>query len=90
MSKKRNPKKGHTPEISLTQEESNELQMILDRLEVQDPEGESFTICLQSLKESLKGRENLVAALIERLGKNPSPVGLKTVAALQDLVESSR
>ena len=36
--------------FSPTREESDELQMILDRLAVQDPEGESFEGYLHSLR----------------------------------------
>lgn len=73
-------------EPELTAEESMELQMILDRLSVQVPNGESFQVYLESLGKLLDKRERLVAALLSQLSKKPSPVGFRTYQALEGLV----
>ena len=65
MSRKQNTIKKGKDHFSLTRGESDELQMILDRLAVQDPEGESFEGYLHSLRNSLSGRP-LLAAVAHR------------------------
>ena len=87
MSKKADSKKGKTAGVELSAEESDELQMILDRLAVQDPEGGSLGTYLKSLLKALSERERLTAALIDHLGKNPTPVGFKAFVAFQDAVQ---
>ena len=74
---------------ALTQEETGELQMILDRLAVQSPEGESFEGYLKSLCKSLSERPSLAAVLVETLSRNPSPTGFRTFHALEKIVEAS-
>lgn len=88
MSKRQDSKKSKKPEIQLAQEENRELEMILDRLSVQSPEGQSLEGYILSLHKALKGREALVVALIERLAMNPTEVGFRTVSGLQNLVEN--
>ncbi len=89
MSKKPDtPKKGKE-HFSLSPGESNELQMILDRLAVQDPEGESFEVYLQSLGNSLSERPLLTAVLIDRLSRNPSRTGFRTFEVLHKTIEAS-
>lgn len=85
MSKKQETKKGKLPEIELSPEESRELEMILDRLAVQSPEGESLEGYVRSLCKALIGREELVAALVDNLARSPSEVGFRAFSALQDL-----
>jgi hypothetical protein len=76
-------------DLSLTREESGELQMILDRLSVQDPDGESFQGYLHSLRNSLAARPILAAALIDRLSRNPSETGFRAFQSLENIVEVS-
>jgi len=90
MSKKQDSKKSKKPETRLTLEEARELEMILDRLSVQSPEGESLESYIQSLHKALTGRESLVAVLIERLAGNPSEVGFRTFSSLRGLVEDTQ
>ena len=73
--------------VSLGSEDPRELEMILDRLLVQNPEGESLKNYLRSLSRVLAGRENLVLALIEKLSKSPTEVGFEAFLSLKDLVE---
>ncbi len=89
MSRKQNIIKKGKDDLSLTREESDELQMILDRLAVQDPEGESFEGYLHSLRNSLSGRPLLAAALIDRLSRNPGQTGFRTFQTLEKTVETS-
>ena len=90
MSKKVDPKKNKKTESNLSVEEYHELEMILDRLSVQDPEGTSLDNYLKSLEKILDGREDLVAALLERLGTKPSKVGFQTFLALKDIVRDKK
>ncbi len=87
MSQKKNiGKKGKT-EISLSREETDELQMTVDRLLVQNPEGESFERYLQSLGNALAGRPHMAAALVEKLSRNPGKTGFLTFCALEGRIQ---
>jgi hypothetical protein len=88
MSKKQSSKKAGKTEIALTAAESQELEIVLDRLSVQNPAGESFKNLLKSMRSTLAERENLVAALIDEIGKNPSDAGFQAFLALRDLLRS--
>ncbi|MCK8603371.1 hypothetical protein [Desulfoferrobacter suflitae] len=90
MSAKPDPKKNMKIEISLDPEEQHELQMILDRLRVQDPQGESLQSYLQSLGSALSGRENLTAALLAALSRDPSPVGFQAFLTLRDGIQNKQ
>jgi hypothetical protein len=90
MSRKPDPKKSKKTEPNLSTEESRELEMILDRLSVQNPEGTSLENYLKSLEKILQGRENLVAALLEQLARKPSKVGFQTFGALRNLVQDKK
>ncbi len=89
MSKKQNVIRKTKDDLSLSREESDELQMILDRLAVQDPEGQSFEGYLHSLLNSLSGRPLMAAALIDRLSRNPGLTGFRTFQTLKKAVETS-
>ncbi len=89
MSRKQNVIKKGKEDLSLTREESDELQMILDRLAVQNPEGQSFDGYLHSLLNSLSGRPLMAAALIDRLSRNPGLTGFRTFQTLKKAVETS-
>jgi hypothetical protein len=89
MSRKQNILKKGKEHFSLTGGESQELQMILDRLAVQDPEGESFEVYLHSLRNSLSTRPVLAAVLIDRLSRNPSQTGFRTFQAFHETIEAS-
>jgi hypothetical protein len=89
MSRKQNTVKKGKDHFSLTRGESQELQMILDRLAVQDPEGESFEGYLHSLRNSLSGRPLLGAVLIDSLSRNPSQTGFRTFQALHEAIDAS-
>ena len=90
MSRKVEPKKNKKTESNLSAEEYHELEMILDRLSVQDPEGTSLDNYLKSLVKILDGREDLVAELLERLGTKPSKVGFQTFLVLKDIVRDKK
>ncbi|HOV85218.1 MAG TPA: hypothetical protein PLM79_02585 [Syntrophobacteraceae bacterium] len=77
-------------ELELAPEENRELEMIWDRLSVQNPRGATLHSCLQSMREMLTGREKLVAALIDRLSKRPTEVSFRAFRTLEDLVEDKK
>ncbi len=89
MSKKQNVGKKGKAEIALSREESDELQMIVDRLAVQNPEGESFERYLDSLGNAIASRPQLAAALVDKLSKNPGKTGFRTFEALAKIIEAS-
>lgn len=93
MAKKSVSKRKKEPrqsEVVLSPEDLRELGMIMDRLTVQSPEGESLDNCLRSLRSALKGREPLTVALIEALGKNPTEVSFRAFMVLGDLLMAGR
>jgi hypothetical protein len=90
MSKKPDPKKSKKAEASLDDQESRELGMILDRLSVQDPEGTSLENYLKSLERTLEGRDTLIAALLEQLGRKPSKVGFQAFMVLKERVRDRK
>ena len=90
MKKKHDAKKSGKPEkkseaVVLLPEEANELQMILDRLAVQDPEGGSLENYLTSLRQALAERAHMMAGLLELLSRDPSKVGFKAFELLRDV-----
>mgnify|MGYP006966061608 FL=1 len=85
MSKKRSSAKDKKAPEALREDESRELEIILDRLRVQNPTGESLPNYLASLRAALSSRESLASALIEKLGGGPSAVGFQVLLALRDL-----
>lgn len=52
--------------------------------------GASLQDCLQSMREALSGREKLVAALVDRLSKQPTEVGFRAFRCLERLVEDRK
>ncbi len=89
MGKKKDAKRKEA-DISLTGDEAGELQMILDRLSVQNPEGESLENYFESLLAALGGREHMIAALIDHLSKNPSEVGFRAFRSLRESVREKQ
>lgn len=89
MSSKQAATKKGQDQPALTPEETGELEMIFDRLAVQDPGGESFEGYLRSLCNSLSKRPVLAAVLVDRLSRNPSPTGYRTFQAIEAIVEAS-
>ncbi|MFZ2448645.1 MAG: hypothetical protein WAW37_19970 [Syntrophobacteraceae bacterium] len=92
MSRKQSSKKkgkAEKAEITITRDEADELQMIVDRLAVQNPEGESFEGYLNSLRNALAGRPHMAVALVEKFSKNPSPTGFRTFLALENIIANS-
>lgn len=80
-------KKNKKPGIQLNAEEVRELEMILDRLSVQDPEGESLEVYLESLHTALAGREQLIGALLQKLSRNPSEVGFRAFLSFENQLD---
>lgn len=81
-------KKTKTVEINLSDDERRELEILFDRMIVQDPNGQSLQAYLQSLRAVLRGRDKMIAALLEKLSKNPSAAGFKAFLQLVDLIEA--
>ncbi len=70
---------------ALTEEEQVQLQMLLDRLMAQDPEGESFTQFLESLQPLIQRSAPFTLAFIEALGATASPVAVQVLHALENV-----
>lgn len=92
MKRKPEAKKAKKPEkksetVALTPDEKDELQMIMDRLSVQDPEGGSLENYLKSLRQALGERPHLMAGLLDLLSRSPSKVGFRAFRLLRDSVD---
>lgn len=90
MARKQDSKTARKNDGELVPQESRELEWILDRLSVQCPHGASLESCLRSMREALNGREKLVAALVDRLSKQPSEVSFRAFRCLEGLVEDRK
>jgi hypothetical protein len=71
--------------ITLTEEDRTQLQMLLDRVMAQDPEGESFTKFVESLEPFIQRSVPFTLAFVEALGSTPSPVVVKVLQILQKI-----
>jgi hypothetical protein len=71
--------------ITLTEEDRTQLQMLLDRVMAQDPEGESFTKFVESLEPLIQRSVPFTLAFVEALGSTPSPVVVKVLQSLQKI-----
>lgn len=90
MSKKLDPKKNRKPELALNPDQLGELEMIVDRLSVQNPEGATLDNYLKSLVKTLGEQENLAAALLEQLSRKPSQVGFQTFLAVSKVIRDKK
>ncbi|MFP3869522.1 MAG: hypothetical protein ACLFVT_01400 [Syntrophobacteria bacterium] len=84
-SKDSRKKKKGTDRPSLSEEEQIQLQMLLDRLAAQDPEGETFNQFLESLKPLLSRSLAFDLALVEALGAMTSPVAVELLKVFQEM-----
>lgn len=80
-------KKSADLKSELTEIEKRELEAILDRLSVQNPNGESFQSWVDSLKTAFSQRERLLAAFLDTLSRSPTEAGLRVFNALKDSVK---
>ncbi|QCQ21633.1 hypothetical protein [Desulfoglaeba alkanexedens] len=90
MTRKSKSNKPKKRTIDLSEPEQQELEMLLDRLRVQDPEGRSLDNYLLTLRQILAGREAMVAALVDRLSQEGTAVGFRVHLALRDLVSGGQ
>ena len=81
-------KKNKKLKIDLTPEEHAELESIIDRLKLQHPQGETFNNFVESLIERLSEKENLLAALIDRISREPSEAGVELILKVKDKISS--
>ncbi len=82
MGKRRRKK----PEIELSPEEQLELDGIIERLQIQHPEGETFNNFVESLTKRLRGRDTLLAALIDRISKKPTEAAIEVFKVIKDYI----
>jgi hypothetical protein len=87
MAKKKQAKKARKrhDRITLTEEDRTQLQMLLDRVMAQDPEGESFIQFVESLKPLIQRSVPFTLAFVEALGSTSSPVAVKVLQILQKI-----
>lgn len=78
--------KKQTPLDKLSELEKLELESIIDRISVQNPEGESFQNWLDSLKNNLSQRQHFVAVLLDTLSRSPTETSKKVFLTLKDCV----
>jgi hypothetical protein len=87
MAKKKHAKKARKrhDRIALTEEDRTQLQMLLDRVMAQDPEGESFSQFVESLKPLIQRSVPFTLAFVDALGSTQSPVAVKVLQILQEI-----
>ncbi|MBP1726052.1 MAG: hypothetical protein H6Q51_1350 [Deltaproteobacteria bacterium] len=84
MTKQKQSKKT-AQRLSLSPEERAQIQMLLDRIAVQDPAGESLNQFLGTVKTVLERSPRVGLAFVDALGSMTTPVALKAVQALQEV-----
>jgi len=82
---KRRPSKGTDKGQALSPEERAQLQMLLDRVALQDPAGESLKQFLGSIRLVLEQAPAVALAFAEALGSMTTPVALKALESLQEV-----
>ena len=87
MAKKKQAKKDKKRQDRpvLTAEEETQLQMLVDRVLVLDPEAHSFTQFVESLKPLIQQSVAFSVALAEALASAANPVAAKVIQALQGM-----
>jgi hypothetical protein len=89
MAKKKQVKKARKSKrhdrVTLTEEDRTQLQMLLDRVMAQDPEGERFSQFVESLKPLIERSVPFTLAFVEALGSTPSPVAVNVLQILQKI-----
>jgi hypothetical protein len=75
-------KKRHDRPV-LTPEEETQLQMLVDRVLALDPEANSFSHFVESLKPLVQQSAAFTVALAEALGSTANPVAVKVIESLQ-------
>jgi hypothetical protein len=87
MAKKKQAKRARKrhDRITLTEEDRTQLQILLDRVMAQDPEGESFIQFVESLKPLIQRSVPFTLAFVEALGSTSSPVAVKVLQILQKI-----
>jgi hypothetical protein len=89
MAKKKQVKKARKSKrhdrVTLTEEDRTQLQMLLDRVMAQDPEGERFSQFVESLRPLIERSVPFTLAFVEALGSTPSPVAVNVLQILQKI-----
>ncbi len=87
MAKKKQPKKDKKrhDRLVLKAEEETQLQMLVDRVLALDPEANSFTQFVESLKPLVQQSVAFTVALAEALASTANPVAVKLIQALQGI-----
>jgi hypothetical protein len=70
---------------SLSPEERAQIQMLLDRIAVQDPAGETLNQFLGTVKTVLERSPGVGLAFVEALGSMTTPVALRALEVLQEV-----
>ena len=74
---KKERKRQHRP--LLTEEEQTQLQLLLDRLAAQDPEGARFSQFVESLRPLVQQSVPFTLAFVEALGASSTPAAVKVL-----------
>jgi hypothetical protein len=82
---KQKPSKKTDKGRSLSPEEQAQLQLLLDRVAVQDPAGQSLKQFLVSVRSVLERSPGVGLAFVEALGSMTTTVALKALEALQEV-----
>jgi hypothetical protein len=82
---KQKPSKSRDRAQSLSPEERAQLQMLVDRVAVQDPAGESLKQFLGTIRLVLEQSPGVGLPFVEALGSMTTPVALKALEALREI-----
>lgn len=75
---------------ALSEKDQVQLQMLLDRLVAQDPEGETFGQFLETLIPLVSNASPFTLAFVDALGEMASPTAVKVLQALQEIPAEKR
>jgi hypothetical protein len=87
MARKRPAKKERKrhDRLSLSEEEKTQLEMLLDRVAAQEPEGETFDQFVESIKPLFERTVPFTLAFVEALGGIASPAAVRILETFQEL-----
>ncbi|SMC20689.1 hypothetical protein SAMN02746041_00989 [Desulfacinum hydrothermale DSM 13146] len=76
--------------LNLTENERREVELMIDRLRLQDPNGQSLDHCLKTLKEVLESRQKLATALLDYLSRQENGVCFRAFCELRSVVTEKK
>lgn len=76
--------------LQLTENERREVELMIDRLRLQDPNGQSLANCLKTLRQVLGDRQRVAAALLDDLSRRDNGVCFRAFCELRSVVTDKK